>query len=157
MKNKNSITRSEAFCPRPFTIALDVAAGDIYFASPDTKTIKRGKMDGSAAPVVIYDSADASAAPNNTSNPGIRDVRGIALDVAAGMIYWTDRGTGDDRVVRGERPRLEDGETVLDRPQPDGTPVNVNRLELVLAHVPLPRKLPYVLDNQVMFNEAVWP
>jgi len=86
---------------RPFTIALDVAAGDIYFASPDTKTIKRGKMDGSAAPVVIYDSADASAAPNNSSNPGIRDVRGIALDVAAGMIYWTDRGTGDDRVVRG--------------------------------------------------------
>ena len=86
---------------RPFTIALDVAAGDIYFASPDTKTIKRGKMDGSAAPVVIYDSADASAAPNSSSNPGIRDVRGIALDVAAGMIYWTDRGTGDDRVVRG--------------------------------------------------------
>ena len=88
---------------RPFTLALDVAAGDLYFASPDSDTINRAKMDGSAAPVVIYDANDASAAPNNTNsgNPGIRDVRGIALDVAAGMIYWTDRGTGADRVVRG--------------------------------------------------------
>jgi hypothetical protein len=88
---------------RPFTLALDVAAGDLYFSSPDSKTINRAKMDGSAAPVVIYDSSDASAAPDdgNSGNPGIRDVRGIALDLNAGMIYWTDRGTGADRVVRG--------------------------------------------------------
>jgi hypothetical protein len=92
-----SLTASD----RPFTITLDVAAGDLYYASPDSKTIKRAKMDGSTAPVVIYDQNDASAAPNQSKNPGIRDVRGMALDVAAGIIYWTDRGSGDDRVVRG--------------------------------------------------------
>ncbi|MBT5926631.1 MAG: hypothetical protein HOH33_08445, partial [Verrucomicrobia bacterium] len=85
-----SLTASD----RPFTITLDVAAGDLYYASPDSKTIKRAKMDGSTAPVVIYDQNDASAAPNQSKNPGIRDVRGMALDVAAGIIYWTDRGSG---------------------------------------------------------------
>ena len=59
-------------------IALDVAAGNMYWTNRSFKTIERANLDGSASLTLV--------------TTGIVDPRGIALDLSAGKMYWTDVG-----------------------------------------------------------------
>ena len=68
----------------PIGIALDVAAGKMYWTDVGTDKIQRANLDGTAVEDLIT---------TGLSSPG-----GIALDVVAGKMYWTDSGT--DKIQR---------------------------------------------------------
>ena len=68
----------------PFGIALDVAAGKMYWTNFGTASIQRANLDGSQVETLV--------------STGLEGPVGIALDVAAGKMYWTDRGA--DRIQR---------------------------------------------------------
>ena len=59
----------------PFSIALDVERGRIYWTDIGTASIQRANLDGSNTETLIT---------------GTGDPTGIALDVDEGKIYWTD-------------------------------------------------------------------
>lgn len=59
-------------------IALDVAAGNMYWTNRSFRTIERANLDGSGSQTLV--------------TTGIFDPRGIALDLSAGKMYWTDVG-----------------------------------------------------------------
>jgi hypothetical protein len=58
-------------------LALDVAAGRMYWTDTDASTLWSSNMDGSEPHLLLI---DVSGEP-----------LGIALDLAAGKLYWTDR------------------------------------------------------------------
>ena len=62
-----------------YGIALDVAAGKMYWIDAGTDEIQRANLDGSEVEVLV--------------TSGLDRPYGIALDVAAGKMYWTDRGS----------------------------------------------------------------
>ena len=63
---------------RPNGIAVDAAAGKMYWTDYGVNRIRRANLDGSAVEDLVITTLD---------NP-----YGIALDVAGGKIYWTDAG-----------------------------------------------------------------
>ncbi len=65
-------------------VALDVAAGKAYWTNIVQRRIERANLDGSAVEEVI---------------DGVDSPTGIAVDVVAQQVYWTD-SDGDDGVVR---------------------------------------------------------
>ncbi len=68
----------------PQGIALDVAAGKMYWTDSRTDKIQRANLDGSEVEDLV--------------TQGLSNPEGIALDVAAGKMYWTDFGT--DKIQR---------------------------------------------------------
>jgi hypothetical protein len=68
-------------------LAIDPAAGRIYWANYSDDTIRRAPLDGSGPVDTLYDAAD-----------GVNDPWGVAIDPAAGRIYWSqgewDAGVG---------------------------------------------------------------
>src|SRR2546430_1483417 len=70
--------------PAPFGVALDAAAGKLYWLQLDfskkrteTEAIKRANLDGSEPQLLV-------------ERPGAGFEGGLALDPAAGRIYWTE-------------------------------------------------------------------
>ena len=61
----------------PCGIALDSAAGKMYWTDAGTDKIQRANLDGSGVEDLI--------------TSGLRSPYGIALDLAAGKMYWTKR------------------------------------------------------------------
>ncbi|MEZ6195152.1 MAG: hypothetical protein R3F20_05395 [Planctomycetota bacterium] len=59
-------------------VALDVAAGKVYYTRNDTAEIKRANLDGSVKEVVVSGASNAQE---------------IALDLAAGKVYWSEPGS----------------------------------------------------------------
>ena len=68
----------------PAGIALDVAAGKMYWTDRGNEWIQRANLDGSEVEGLV--------------TSGLDSPYGIALDVAAGKMYWTDAGT--DKIQR---------------------------------------------------------
>jgi sugar lactone lactonase YvrE len=64
----------------PYGIALDTAAGKMYWADPEADKIQRANLDGSGAETLLDE--------NDVTDPVDVD-----LDVAAGKMYWTEPGT----------------------------------------------------------------
>jgi sugar lactone lactonase YvrE len=60
----------------PIGIALDVAAGKMYWSDSGPDKIQRANLDGTGVEDLI--------------TTGISDAQGIALDIAAGKMYWAD-------------------------------------------------------------------
>lgn len=74
---------------RPHGLALDVDGGKIYWAdrgrgrTPGFSRIAVGSIDGSGSPTVLFDDSD-----------GLVEAYGIAIDVDAGLVYWSDYAAG---------------------------------------------------------------
>lgn len=67
-------------------IALDVAAGKMYWTDPGLNTIFRADLDGSNVEPLV----DFTAYPRvGTGSTGAMSY-GLALDIPAGKMYWTD-------------------------------------------------------------------
>lgn len=60
----------------PMGIALDVAAGKMYWTDTGIDKIQRANLDGSGVEDLVA--------------TGLEDPLGIALDIAAGKMYWVD-------------------------------------------------------------------
>lgn len=68
---------------RPTSIALDVAAGKVYWTD-DWRNIIRANLDGSNVEVLITNDITMEALGTR-----LEEVSGIALDAVAGKMYWT--------------------------------------------------------------------
>ncbi len=86
---------------RPYGIALDTAAGKMYWADPEADKIQRANLDGSGAETLLDE--------NDVTDPV-----DIDLDVAAGKMYWTEPGaaalmsdTGEDCTGSIKRANLD--------------------------------------------------
>ena len=91
-------------------IALDVAAGKMYWVDRDTDKIQRANLDGTEVEDLV--------------TTGLSSPHGIALDVVAGKMYWSDLGTN-----KIQRANL-DGSAVVDLiatglSSPDGIALDV--------------------------------
>ena len=91
----------------PNDIALDVAAGKIYWTVWDgtpaaRNKIQRANLDGSRVEDLV------------TALPGVRKPNGLALDLSAGKIYWTntfdddEQGTGKIQRANLDGSQIED-------------------------------------------------
>jgi DNA-binding beta-propeller fold protein YncE len=95
----------------PVGIALDVAAGKMYWTDagmqgqPDGR-IQRADLNGDN----VEDLVCAACPPEHTA---LTMPIGIALDVAAGKMYWTDTGNTDAADGKIQRANL-DGSTIED-------------------------------------------
>jgi hypothetical protein len=73
----------------PGGVAIDPAAGRIYWANEVDNTIRGAPLAGGGTANALYDAA------NGVKSPGA-----VAIDPAAGRIYWTN---GGDNTIRGGR------------------------------------------------------
>ena len=71
----------------PFGVAIDSAAGRIYWANAAGSTIRGAPLAGGGTVDTLYDSGQGVIAP-----------LGVAIDPAAGRIYWANQG---DTTIRG--------------------------------------------------------
>ena len=94
--------------PAPFGVALDEAAGKLYWLQLDfskkrteTEAIKRANLDGSEPQLLV-------------ERPSAGFEGGLALDAAAGRIYWTEAAAHEIDVANLDgsdaRPLLSTGE-----------------------------------------------
>src|SRR5690606_20470455 len=84
---------------RPFGVALDVAAGQFYWAEmgagSDTGAIWRANLDGSDS-TMLLGGLPVPAVEAHSAPPGRNSQRmGLALDSNANQMYWTQTATGE--------------------------------------------------------------
>src|SRR5947209_440546 len=65
----------------PFGVAIDPAAGKLYWANNNSGKIRVGNLNGSGTPADLF--------PTTESGPS-----GVAIDPAAGKIYWANYTSG---------------------------------------------------------------
>ena len=70
---------------RPTDVAIDAAAGRLYWTDAGSGAIQVGTTTGGAAPTTLY------AEPHDARPTG------ITIDTAARELYWTDEGSGEIR------------------------------------------------------------
>jgi DNA-binding beta-propeller fold protein YncE len=99
----------------PTDIALDLAAGQMYWTSFNGGAIYRASLNGGAATTLIS---------------GLNSPAGLALDIPANNIYWVNFGGGSGTISRAD----------LDVPIPaDVTPIGfTNGPHDIALHLPLP-------------------
>ena len=86
---------------RPLNIALDLAAGKIYWTDAHGGKIQRANLDGSDAKALVTDT---------------RMAYGLALDLSARQMYWTNTLTGKIRRASLKGGRVKDLVTGLRYP-----------------------------------------
>ncbi|HEX4563248.1 MAG TPA: hypothetical protein VH115_02235, partial [Solirubrobacteraceae bacterium] len=95
MTGKVTVTEIAKGEPCPFGIAVDEADGNVYWLGLEVKekprceknaSIARAKLDGSAAKTIV-------------KRPGAGFEGGLAVDSAAGKIYWTEAEAHDVRAA----------------------------------------------------------
>jgi DNA-binding beta-propeller fold protein YncE len=86
----------------PDSLAIDAAAGKIYFGSEDSGTVQRSNLDGAGLQALYSD-------PGST-------YYGIAADSAFGKVYWTS--TGNNRYVHRANLDGSNHEDLLTGPGP---------------------------------------
>lgn len=67
----------------PEDLAIDPAAGKLYWTDRDRAEIRRANLDGSGIELLV-----------DTSGGGLSRPGGIAIDPAAGLLFWTDTALG---------------------------------------------------------------
>ena len=83
----------------PLGLALDVAAGKLYWVDPGEEKIQRSDLDGSNVEDLI--------------TTGLGLPYRLALDVAGGKMYWTDQGTNKIQRADLDGSNVEDVITLL--------------------------------------------
>jgi hypothetical protein len=122
----------------PKQLQLDKANGRLYWCDREGMRVMRANLDGSGLETLIeagHTEADR------------RDVRnwcvGIALDIAGGKLYWTQKGpdnAGQGRIFRAN----------LDIP-PGQTPANREDIEVLFEDLPEPIDLDLDLPNRMIY------
>jgi len=83
----------------PIDIALDVAAGKMYWVDSSGTfghRVERANLDGSSGENLVCQTGPCTG---GNINPDIENPAGIALDIAAGKMYWTN-GNPSGRIMR---------------------------------------------------------
>ena len=123
----------------PKQLQLDKKNGKLYWSDREGMRIMRANLDGSKIETLV-DTSEGDARPG-------KDLKkwcvGIALDVANGKIYWTQKGPDKAGQGRLFRANLE---------IPAGqTPANRKDKELLYDNLPEPIDLDLDLSNRTMY------
>ena len=123
----------------PKQLQLDKKNGKLYWADREGMRIMRADLDGSHLETLVDTSqGDARPGPDAT-----KWCVGIALDVARGKVYWTQKGpekAGQGRIFRANL-EIPNGQT----------PANRKDIELLYANLPEPIDLDLDLGNRIMY------
>ena len=74
----------------PGGIALDVPGGKMYWTNRDTSVIHRADLDGGNVENLVIPTDPERGEPRHPDRSGWNGMVGIALDLAAGRMYWMD-------------------------------------------------------------------
>src|SRR6201993_3303949 len=137
-KNVTSIVPpGSTFTPKQ--LQLDKKNGKLYWSDREGMRVMRANLDGSKIETLV-DTSQGDARPG-------KDIKkwcvGIALDVEAGKLYWTQKGpdnAGEGRIFRAN----------LEIPHGQ-TPANRKDIELLYAGLPEPIDLELDLTNRTIY------
>ena len=123
----------------PKQLQLDEKNRKLYWCDREGMRVMRANLDGSNIETLI-DTSEGDARPG-------KDIKkwcvGIALDVEAGKLYWTQKGSdnaGEGRIFRAN----------LEIPKGQG-PANRNDIELLYKGLPEPIDLELDLANRTIY------
>jgi hypothetical protein len=123
----------------PKQLQLDEKNGKLYWCDREGMRVMRANLDGSKIETLI-DTSDGDARPG-------KDVKkwcvGIALDVEAGKLYWTQKGpenAGEGRIFRANL-EIPKGQSAANRKD----------IELLYEGLPEPIDLELDLANRMMY------
>ena len=127
----------ETFTPKQ--LQLDKKNGKLYWCDREGMRVMRCNLDGSNVETLVDTSyGDARPGPDAT-----KWCVGIALDVGAGKLYWTQKGPDNAGMGRIFRANLE---------IPKGqTPANRGDLEVLYNNLPEPIDLDLDVANRMMY------
>jgi len=123
----------------PKQLQLDKKNGKLYWCDREGMRVMRCNLDGSKIETLVDTSqGDARPGPDAT-----KWCVGIALDIEAGTLYWTQKGSDNAGQGRIFRAQLE---------IPKGqTPANRNDIELLYENLPEPIDLDLDIANRTMY------
>jgi hypothetical protein len=123
----------------PKQLQLDEKNRKLYWCDREGMRVMRAKLDGSDIETLI-DTSEGDARPGKVIK---KWCVGIALDVEAGKLYWTQKGSdnaGEGRIFRANL-EIPKGQTAADRED----------IELLYGGLPEPIDLELDLANRTMY------
>jgi len=123
----------------PKQLQLDKKNGKLYWCDREGMRVMRANLDGSKIETLI-DTSEGDARPGKEIK---KWCVGIALDVEAGKLYWTQKGSdnaGEGRIFRAN----------LEIPKGE-TPANRKDIELLYENLPEPIDLELDLANRTLY------
>jgi DNA-binding beta-propeller fold protein YncE len=94
----------------PKQLKLDSAHGKLYWSDREGMRIMRANIDGSKIETLV-ETAQGDVARKDAANWCV----GIALDVAGGKVYWTQKGKGGDGRIFRANLEIPQGQDALHR------------------------------------------
>jgi hypothetical protein len=131
------VPSGETFTPKQ--LQLDKKNGKLYWSDREGMRVMRASIDGSNVETLI-DTSRGDARPGKDAT---KWCVGIALDVEAGKLYWTQKGNekaGQGRIFRAN----------LEIPKGQ-TPGNRKDIELLFENLPEPIDLDLDLSNRMLY------
>ena len=123
----------------PKQLQLDKKNGKLYWCDREGMRVMRCNLDGSKIETLV----DTSQGDPRPGPDATKWCVGIALDLEAGKLYWTQKGSDNAGQGRIFRANLE---------IPKGqTPANRNDIELLYENLPEPIDLDLDLANRTMY------
>jgi sugar lactone lactonase YvrE len=123
----------------PKQLQLDKKNGKLYWCDREGMRVMRCNLDGSKIETIV----DTSQGDPRPGPDATKWCVGIALDLAAGKLYWTQKGSDNAGQGRIFRANLE---------IPKGqTPANRSDIELLYENLPEPIDLDLDLANRMMY------
>lgn len=123
----------------PKQLQLDKKNGKLYWCDREGMRVMRCNLDGSKIETLV----DTSQGDPRPGPDATKWCVGIALDLEAGKLYWTQKGSdnaGQGRIFRAD----------LEIPKGQ-TPANRNDIELLYENLPEPIDLDLDLANRTMY------
>lgn len=125
---------------RPKQMILDKVHGKIYWSDREGMRVMRSNLDGSDAETLIQ-----TGKPNGTHGDPRDYCVGIALDLARGQIYWTQRGEQSDQSEDGSIRRAN-----IDIPKGE-SPAHRSDIQVLFDGLPEPVDLAFDLRTRTMY------
>ncbi len=120
----------------PKQLKLDTQHRKLYWSDREGMRIMRANIDGSNIETLV-ETAQGDAARKDATNWCV----GIALDVAGGKVYWTQKGSGGNGRVFRANLEIPKGQT----------PLNRTDIETLFAGLPEPIDMDLDLAHRVMY------
>jgi DNA-binding beta-propeller fold protein YncE len=131
------IAPGDTFTPKQ--LQIDKPNGKLYWSDREGMRVMRANLDGSRIETLI----DTSQGDPRPGADPVKWCVGVAIDVDAGRIYWTQKGgdnAGEGRILR----------TNLDIPRGQ-TPTNRTDVELLYERLPEPIDLDLDLESRLLY------
>jgi len=123
----------------PKQLQLDKTNGKLYWCDREGMRVMRCNVDGSSIETIV----DTSQGDSRPGADATKWCVGIAIDVAGGKFYWTQKGgdnAGQGRIFRAN----------LEMPH-DQTPANRNDIELLFDNLQEPIDLDLDPENRIIY------